>query len=91
MPQKQIHVYFSGTVQGVGFRFTAEDIARGLGVCGWAKNLPDGRVEVLAEADENTLKDFLSQIQRFFDRYLKGTETEWSEATGKFEDFRIAF
>lgn len=56
--KKQVHIYYNGRVQGVGFRFTAESIANDLGVTGWAKNLRDGGVEITAEAEEDVLKDF---------------------------------
>ncbi len=46
--KKQVHVYYSGSVQGVGFRFTARSIAEELGVLGWAKNLRDARVEMVS-------------------------------------------
>ncbi len=88
--KKQLHVYFSGTVQGVGFRFTAREIADDLGVCGWAKNLRDGRVEVLAEADEKTLQDFLERINGYFGRYITGADVSWSPASGACKDFEIA-
>jgi len=45
---KRAHVYYSGSVQGVGFRFTAEDLARQNNLTGWVKNLADGRVEIVA-------------------------------------------
>jgi len=47
-------VIFEGRVQGVGFRYTVEELARGFEVCGWVKNLADGTVElqVMGEADE---------------------------------------
>lgn len=89
--KKQSHVYYSGRVQGVGFRFTAEDIARDLGVLGWAKNLRDGRVEVVAEAEEKALKDFLERIKEYFSRYIQDTDIQWQEASGKFTDFKIKF
>jgi acylphosphatase len=89
--KKQVRVYYSGRVQGVGFRFTAEDIARDLGVCGWAKNLRDGRVEVVAEAEEEVLKDFLARINQYFSRYIRDIETDWQPASGGFKDFGIEF
>lgn len=89
--KKQLHVYYSGKVQGVGFRFTAQDIARDLGVFGWAKNLRDGRVEIVAEAEEEVLKDFLSRVNKYFSQYIQDTDADWSEVTGKYKDFGISF
>lgn len=89
--KKQVHVYYSGKVQGVGFRFTCEDIAAGLGVAGWAKNLRDGRVEVVAEAEEKTLIDFLDEIQHHFGQYIQDADIVWQGATGEFKNFGIAF
>ncbi len=56
------HVIYEGRVQGVGFRYTVKDIARGFDVCGRIKNLPDGTVElkVMGAADE--LDGFLREI-----------------------------
>ena len=87
--KKQVHVFYTGRVQGVGFRFTAIDIARGLDVCGWVKNLRDGRVELVAEAEEDTLKDFLSRINTLFSRYIQDAEVEWRAALVEFKDFTI--
>jgi len=89
--KKQVHVYYTGRVQGVGFRFTTEDIARDLGVIGWAKNLRDGRVEVMAEAEERVLTDFLTKVSVHFSRYIQDVDAEWAQATGGFKDFAIKF
>lgn len=89
--KKQIHAYYTGRVQGVGFRFTAEDIARDLNVNGWVKNLRDGRVEIVAEAEEEVLKDFLSRIKQYFSRYIQDIEIDWRNATGEFKEFGIEF
>lgn len=89
--EKQVHVYYTGRVQGVGFRFTTEDIANELGVCGWVKNLRDGRVEVVAEAEEEILKNFLERLKKYFTHYIHDVDIEWLEATGEFKDFGIRF
>lgn len=89
--KKQIHVYYTGRVQGVGFRYTTEDIARDIGVCGWIKNLRDGRVEVVAEAEEEVLRDFLARINQYFSRYISDIDVEWRQAEGEFSSFGIEF
>ena len=89
--KKRLHIYYTGRVQGVGFRFTTEDIASELGVCGWVKNLGDGRVEVVVEAKEELLKEFLERIKKYFAQYIRDLDVEWKEATGEFKDFAIKF
>jgi acylphosphatase len=89
--KKQIHVYFTGRVQGVGFRFTAEEIAVDLGITGWVNNLRDGRVEVVAEADEDALKGFLERINQRLSNYIQDVGINWQAATGEFRDFSIKF
>ena len=89
--KKQVHLYFTGTVQGVGFRFTVEDIANSLTVSGWAKNLRDRRVEVVVEGEEEVLLEFLEKINQHFSRYIKDTEINWRPASGEFKDFQIKY
>ena len=89
--RKRIHVLYTGKVQGVGFRFTAEAIARKFKINGWVSNLRDGRVEVLAEGEESALKDFLSGIGEEMARYITDTELSWKESTGEFKGFGIKF
>lgn len=89
--KKQLHIFYTGSVQGVGFRFTAIDIAKDTGVTGWVKNLRDGRVELLAEAEEVKLKNLLSRINNCFARYIQDTDINWLAATGEFKDFIIEF
>ncbi|MFH1577782.1 MAG: acylphosphatase [Candidatus Omnitrophota bacterium] len=88
---KRIHLFYSGRVQGVGFRYTVQGVAYDLEVVGWIKNLYDGRVEVVAEAEESALKKFLSYVRQHFQDYIKNTDVQWQNATGEFEDFRITF
>lgn len=89
--KKQLHIFYSGRVQGIGFRYTVLDIARQQKVGGWVKNLDDGRVEVMAEAEEDVLNGFLQQINQQFSRYIQDANTEWLPARGEFRDFQIEF
>ncbi|HNW39650.1 MAG TPA: acylphosphatase [Candidatus Omnitrophota bacterium] len=89
--KKQAHVYYSGQVQGIGFRYTLVDIADYQKVLGWVKNLDDARVEVVAEAEEDSLKSFLQQVSQHFSQYIKDQDIEWLPASGEFRDFKIKF
>ncbi len=82
---------YTGRVQGVGFRFTAESLARSLQVSGWVKNLSNGQVEVIAEAEEELLKDFLGRINQAFIRAIQDTQVDWQDASGDFEEFEIRY
>ncbi len=89
---KRAHIIYSGQVQGVGFRYTAQDIAMSLGITGWVKNLEDGRVEIVAEAKEEDLNEFLDKISKgFLGRYIKDVELSWEKPVGEFDSFEIAF
>lgn len=85
----QVHVYFSGMVQGVGFRYTARDFAKRLGISGWVRNLSDGRVELLAEASEEAIDEFLKNIDEAFAGYIRDRRIEKEKAQGEIADFRI--
>lgn len=88
---QQAHVYYSGKVQGVGFRYKAVDLAESLGVTGWVKNLRDGRVEIVAEAEDALLREFLDKLKKFFGDYIREADIEWQTAAGGFENFQINF
>jgi acylphosphatase len=89
---KRAHVFYSGHVQGIGFRYTSKDIAMRLGLKGWVKNLEDGRVEIIAEGKEKDINGFLDNISKSqLARYIKNTELSWDSPTGEFNGFDINF
>ena len=59
-PTKRVRVLVEGRVQGVGFRYAAYQEANRLGVKGWARNLPDGRVEAVYEGPPEAIDDMLA-------------------------------
>ena len=82
--QKCLTAFFSGTVQGVGFRYTVARIARHFAVTGYVRNLPDGRVEFAAEGEEAVLKDFLAAVKESpMQPYIRDTEVEWMDGKGR--------
>ncbi len=90
--KKRISVFWSGRVQGVGFRYTTESAALELGITGWVRNLPDGRVEALVEGPEKKLQQMLDRIASGpMKGYIRGVEVHWEQPTGEFDDFRVRF
>ena len=87
--KKRVHVYYSGSVQGVGFRFTAERLASKLGLKGWVRNAEDGRVELVCEGEPADIEEFLKKISEVFGGYIRDTSIERSAANGEFEDFDV--
>lgn len=88
--KKRIHVFVSGLVQGVFFRYHTRQNAMQIGLTGFAKNLEDGRVEVVAEGDEEKLKQFLEIIKKG----PQGADVEkfdlkWEDAKDEFAAFEI--
>jgi acylphosphatase len=57
-----VSVCYEGRVQGVGFRASVLSLAKGFEVTGWVRNLPDGRVEMLASGEESEIEEFLTSI-----------------------------
>jgi acylphosphatase len=82
-------VTVAGRVQGVGFRFFAERAARELGVTGWVRNLPNGKVESLAEGEEDAVRRYLERL-REGPRLGRVTEVLVEEVViGGFDSFEI--
>lgn len=77
-------VHFQGRVQGVGFRYTAVQVARGFPLAGYVQNLPDGRVRLVAEGDPADLKDFLQTLEQAMAGYITSQTLDQSPANGEF-------
>ena len=90
--KKRVQVYYTGRVQGVGFRYTVREVAWGFEVTGLVRNLPDGRVELVAEGEDKEVEAFLEAIQsNHLASYIRHADVNWQPATGELRDFRIAF
>ena len=90
--KRRVHVFYSGRVQGVGFRVTAEETAIEHGIVGWVRNLRDGRVELVAEAEEATLERFLDPLQcGTMKKFIERIELTWSSASDAFDQFDIRY
>ncbi|MGB9643373.1 MAG: acylphosphatase [Candidatus Ratteibacteria bacterium] len=86
------HIHIIGQVQGVGFRWYATSIAKELGVCGWVKNLPDGRVEIVAEAEPDVLESFIRKMKKgYLGLNIHYINIDKEKATGEFKEFKILF
>jgi acylphosphatase len=86
----QVYVLISGEVQGVEFRDFTKQTADQMNVCGYVKNLPDGRVEAVLEGQEDDVSKVLEKL-RVGPQSAKVTdvETEKRKFTGKYKDFQI--
>ncbi|RKY39173.1 MAG: acylphosphatase [Candidatus Omnitrophota bacterium] len=87
----RVHLFYSGYVQGVGFRFTTERIALSLQVKGWVRNLRDGRVEIVAEGEKKDLEELMARLRESFSGYIKEVQVTWETPQGEFDDFTIRF
>ncbi len=83
------HIIFSGTVQGVGFRYTAQRFARELKINGWVKNLSDGRVELTAEATREQLENLIYKLDKRFETTHK--DVDWLDPRNQFTGFEITY
>jgi acylphosphatase len=81
--------YFSGHVQGVGFRYTARHVAAGHNVTGFVRNLADGRVELVMEGPDEEIDAILEGIQAQMGRNISRVTSETGPATGEFQGFAV--
>ena len=90
MSRRRLHILYSGQVQGVGFRYQARQVSAGYEVTGRVRNLPDGRVELVAEGEEAELNAFRQAVRDSgLKGLIRGEQVLWSEAAGESRGFEI--
>lgn len=89
--RRRLQVFYSGRVQGVGFRYTAKNVAMGFEVSGIVRNLPDGRVELIAEGLKDELEGFQQAIRESgLGSLIAQEDATWVEAKNEFRGFEIS-
>jgi len=82
-------IFFSGRVQGVGFRYTACYVATRFDVAGFVRNLPDGRVELVAEGEPQELDAFVAGVKQAMSGCVSRVESADEAARGDFTEFGV--
>jgi acylphosphatase len=90
MNRRRMQVFYSGCVQGVGFRYTAKTVATGFEVNGVVRNLPDGRVELIAEGTREELEAFREAVSGAgLAGFIRDESVNWGDAQNEFHGFEI--
>jgi len=85
-----MQVFYSGRVQGVGFRYTVKSVASGFDLTGTVRNLIDGRVELLCEGVQDELDAFREAIrQSGLEHFIQKEAVTWAESKNEFRGFQI--
>ncbi|MDX1617300.1 MAG: acylphosphatase [Balneolaceae bacterium] len=89
---KRAHIFLEGRVQGVGFRHFTKTNAQKIGVGGWVKNLPDGRVEAVFEGAEEDVEQMVELVRQGpRSSRVADMDVEWTEPKGDFDGFRVRY
>ena len=87
-----MYVKITGSVQGVGFRYFAQQHARTLGLVGYVKNAIDGSVEVFAQGEREQLDSYLRRLKAGPNAaYVRETNVTWKDMATKYERFEVAY
>ncbi|HEX9046522.1 MAG TPA: acylphosphatase [Verrucomicrobiae bacterium] len=88
--RRRLTVHYAGHVQGVGFRYTVRTVATGFEVTGTVRNLPDGRVELIAEGQRAELDEFRTALRDAgLAGFIRDEQVNWADATNEFRGFEI--
>ena len=90
MKRCRMRIFYSGRVQGVGFRYSVKALVSGFEVVGTVRNLQDGRVELVAEGMKEELEAFRRAIRESeLGHFIQDEKPGWEEATNEFRGFEI--
>jgi acylphosphatase len=89
VPIHRCQCHYSGRVQGVGFRYTARNIAMRFNVTGYVRNLPDGRVELVMEGPREEIEQMIAAIADRMSGHIRQVDTSILPANGEFSHFQI--
>ena len=88
--RRQLQIFYFGRVQGVGFRYTAKTVATGFEITGTIRNLPDGRVELIAEGSRAELEAFRTALHDAgLAGFIHDEQVVWADAKNEFRGFEI--
>jgi acylphosphatase len=82
-------VFFTGRVQGVGFRYSTLQVAKEFEVTGFVKNLPDGRVQLEAEGRVDEVGAFVTAVEERMHGYIRKTDRAGRKRPSQFSSFQI--
>jgi len=87
----QARILYSGTVQGVGFRFMVQRYALSLDLTGWVKNLPGGSVEILVNGTKESIEKLCEMVEEYFKGHIRKKDINFASPLIEFEDFQITY
>jgi len=89
--RRRLNIFYSGRVQGVGFRHAVKTAAAGFEIAGIVRNLPDGRVELIAEGTREELTAFRDAIRvAGLAGFIHDEQVNWADAQYEFRSFEIS-
>lgn len=80
---------FRGRVQGVGFRYSTQQIASRYEITGYVQNMPDGTVHLVAEGEKETVHQFMDDLSQRLGQFIRDFVDGKTDFCGEFDDFSI--
>lgn len=85
----RLQVWYSGRVQGVGFRWKAAETAKGYDVCGYVENLDDGRVHLCAKGEKSEVRAFADRLAEVMGDFIRSVDEREDLCDTQFRGFKI--